>query len=425
MAEVKYFFATIGAFFVNIWVFLEHLFIIWPIEIACRIWYMLDPALYFRSLRIVEISEGAKPKNGDAYFIFALYTKTPLPAFTQNILDAIVRSGHNLVVVSHNNLSESLRENLLLNSHMLIERKGLGRDFGAYKDSVETVLERYPDAQRIILLNDSCFFLDRNLDALIGQLMGPQDYIGLTEVFQYHYHVQSFMLSFGPSIIHSGAFRKFWRKYKPISTRRWSIHHGELQLTRKLTKAGFRPHILYQAAELARHLNARSAKEAIESVKLLPTMLRETLLDQYLPVVGHNTTQRGGSSILEAVSFGVSRKGPESLRRRGEDPIGQIDTMARTLENWSVGLFTDRMTRLIATQNQMHCAGFLFMKYMGLPLFKRDIFYRNVYTLEEIYDFLNEIDEPMRDEIMGDLRRAGTGELLTGLYRILYNRGSI
>jgi hypothetical protein len=58
--------------------------------------------------------------------------------------------------------------------------------------------------------------------------------------------------------------------------------------------------------------------------------------------------------------------------------------------------------------DQAHVGGFLFMKYLGLPIIKRDIFFREVYTLEEIYWVSSEFNGPLRDEIMADLRRGGT-----------------
>jgi hypothetical protein len=65
------------------------------------------------------------------------------------------------------------------------------------------------------------------------------------------------------------------------------------------------------------------------------------------------------------------------------------------------------------------------MKYLGSPLIKRDIFYRGVYSLEEIYRILSDFNEPLRDEMMSDLRRGGTGANLRGLLRILHSHGSI
>src|SRR5262249_10190819 len=154
------------------------------------------------------------------------------------------RSPLNLVVVSNAELDSYLRAQLLEKCYLLIERANLGRDFGAYKDAINIVLRRARNVDRLGLLDDSLFYFLKGLNKLVSDLDGPQEFIGVTEVFEDHYHVQSFMLSLGPSVIRSRQFRKFWQRYRPISTRRWSIHKGEVRLTRRLTKAGFSPHVL-------------------------------------------------------------------------------------------------------------------------------------------------------------------------------------
>jgi hypothetical protein len=417
-------FRSLGYFLWDAYMFFEFLLLIAPIEFLMRLWYRLDPALYFRSKRIRSITEGKKEKADDVFYIFALYTKTEIPKFTRNFLDAINRAGHNLIIVSHANLTDKIREELLSHCYLLIERKGIGRDFGAYKDGIHTLLEKHPDPKRIVLSNDSCFFMERLLDRLIRDLNGPHEFIGVTEVFQYHYHVQSFLVSFGRNAIQSAAFEKFWRKYKPITTRRWSIHQGELKLTRRITAAGFRPHILYQAAELSSRLNDSTVKLAMESVRLMPVPFRRSLFESF----SGYTDGKTGASALEAVSYGVARN-PRYPSRYNDtpnaDPIASIGEIANTLEGWSAGVFVDELIKLIAKTNQMHTAGFLFIKYLGMPMFKRDIFYREIYSLEDVYRFLTSIEESMRDEIMSDLRRTGSGALHKGLYKILYRHGSI
>src|SRR5262249_20952941 len=145
---------------------------------------------------------------------------------------------------------------------------------------------RTRDIDRLMLVNDSLFFLERGLSKLIADLDGPQEFIGVTEVFEDHYHVQSFMLSLGPSVVRSTSFRKFWRRYRPISTRRWSIHKGEVRLTRRLTKAGFRPHVLFQAAQLIPYLRSRPAREVLEAVRLLPNYCRGQIYHEFNRIVG-------------------------------------------------------------------------------------------------------------------------------------------
>jgi hypothetical protein len=391
------------------------------IEGLMRLWFHLDPRVYSERLRIKRISEGALEWNSNKYVIFVLYAEAPLPNFTVNLLDAIERSPLNLVIVSNTELDVYFRAQLLDKCHLLIERANLGRDFGAYKDGVSVILRRAKDIERLILLNDSMFFFQRGLGKLISDLDGTQEFIGLTEVFDIHYHVQSFMLSFGPTVIKSKQFRKYWRSYRPISTRRWTIHKGEVGLSRRLTKAGFRPHILYQAAQLIPHLRTRPIREVLESVRFLPILYRQSLYREFERIIGGDSAS---VAEFEAISQGVRTVSPGGVPGRTETLPG-ITSQLQTMDRWSFDIFANKLIAAIARRNQVHVGGFIFMKYLGLPVIKRDIFYRELYSLEEIYRILGDFNEPLRDEIMSDLRRGGTGMNMKGILKMLYRHGSI
>ena len=79
----------------------------------------------------------------------------------------------------------------------------------------------------------------------------------------------------------------------------------------------------------------------------------------------------------------------------------------------------------VADRNQIHFGGFLFMKYLGLPAFKRDLFFRELYSLEEIDEELAVQPEWLKEEVLADLRQKGTAALLSGLAKIRYRHGSI
>lgn len=417
-------FTAMGAFLGTLWWKIENLLVIQPIELSMRAWYALDPRVYIQALRVKATIDGNVSRKDDVFFVFVLYAKTSLPDFTRNALDAIARSPHNLIIVSNAVLSHLLKAQLQDKCYKIIERNNLGRDFGAYKDGVNYVLEHHPDADRIVLMNDSVFFFQRTIDKLIADLNAPYDFIGVTETHQYHYHVQSFTLSFGQNVLRNKAFVTFWRKYRPISTRRFAIHRGELRLTRKLTRAGFRPHILYQPAHLLPHLQCKPVRESIELVRLLPVHARDDLYSHFLTVLGEKYSP-SSYAALEAVSQGIRRIQAGPLRGADAGQLGRINSRAAGMEQWSFGIFPNLIVSSISRSNQMHHGGLLFIKFLGMPLLKRDIFYRELFTLEETYRFLTDIGEPLRDEILADLRRSGSGANLRGLLRLMYRHGSI
>jgi hypothetical protein len=110
---------------------------------------------------------------------------------------------------------------------------------------------------------------------------------------------------------------------------------------------------------------------------------------------------------------------------QSELPAAGASKHAATVEKWLLDRFATQIVSTITKRNQIHLGGFLFMRHLGLPVIKRDIFYREVYALEDIYEILSEFQEPLRDEVMADLRRAGTALHLRGIRRLLYRHGSI
>jgi hypothetical protein len=390
-------------------------------ELVMRLWYRLDPRLYVERLRIKAVTQGELDRKSSQYAILALYMSQPLPNFTANILAALEASPVNLIVVASGRLEPYLRAQLLQRCHLLIERANLGRDFGGYRDGVSVLLRSAHDIDRLILLNDSLFYCQRGLAKLVADLCGPHEFIGVTEVFEIHYHVQSYMLSFGPAVVRNREFRKFWRKYRPVSTRRWSVHKGEVRLTRRLTKAGFRPHILYQAAQLIPHLRPRPMREVLEAARLLPLGDRRKLYSEFDRIIG---TDDISLPEFEAISHGIRSTTPGGPPSKAA-ALAAIGNQLETMDRWNFEIFSNKLVSIIGSRNQVHVGGFLFMKYLGSPVIKRDVFFRGVYPLEEIYRILTDFNEPLRDEMMSDMRRGGTGANLRGLLRILYSHGSI
>lgn len=415
---------AIGRFLNVIRLEIEYRVIIPIIEGLMRLWFHLDPRVYVEQLRIRDVVQGNIAKKSDRFAVFVLYSKTTLPSFTTNLIDAVACTNLNLVVVANSELDALTKARLLDQCWLLVERCNLGRDFGAYKDAIGVLLREQNRIDRLILLNDSLFYFKRGLDDLIRRIDGGQDFIGVTEVFEFHYHVQSFALSFGPRVINNKRFRKFWRRYRPISTRRWSIHRGEIALTRCLVRSGFRPTILFQAAELRPRLAELPVRGILESIHLLPTFFRSRFYHEASIIIGREDEPEALAAI-EAISEGVRRLDQGPANDTGPGALGSIGDHAEAMERWSFEILASKIVALLAGRNQIHVGGFLFMKYLGLPIIKRDIFYRDVYTLEDVYRILTELREPLRDDAMADLRRSGTAAHLNPFLKLLYRHGSI
>jgi hypothetical protein len=407
--------------------------IVYPIEGILRAWYHLNPRVYSERLRIRRITEGRVKQKSDRYVLFVVYAKQSVPAFIETLLQAIGRSRINLVISTNARITKEQRDALLDKCNLLIERVDLGRDFGGYRDGIRVLRRRCSNIERLILLNDSLFYFENGLDALVGGLDGEHDVIGMTEVFEHHYHIGSYAISVSRAVLQNPQFQRYWKKYRPIPTRRWSIHKGEVGLTRMLMKAGFKPHILYHGAQLTPYMRSASLHELMTAIHFLPNDFRNRLFD-YLDQL--RLAQTGSKlSAIDTLSRSVRRlqrfdnARVADLRLANTTKLLAISQLTTTThserERLARNSFVDMIISTITARNQIHVGGFLFVKYLSMPAFKRDIFYREVYGFADIDEILASIKEPMRREIMADLRQKGSQSHLKGLARILAKHGSI
>jgi hypothetical protein len=408
-------------------------FIIYPIEGILRAWYHLDPRVYSEHRRIRRITEGRLKQKSDRYVLFVVYAKQSIPVFIETIIQAIGRSHLNLVISTNARIIEKQRDLLLDKCNLLIERADLGRDFGGYRDGIRILQRRCSNIERLILLNDSLFYFENGLDGLVEGLDGEHDVIGMTEVFEHHYHIGSYAISVSRAVLQHPQFQRYWKDYRPIPTRRWSIHKGEVGFTRMLMKAGFKPHILYHGAQLTPYMRSANLHELMTAIHFLPNDFRNRLFDHLDQL---RIAQTGWKlSAIDTLSKSVKRlQGFDSpqmtnLRLASTTKLLAISHLTTTThserERVARNNFVDRIISTITTRNQIHVGGFLFVKYLSMPAFKRDIFYREVYGFADIDEILASIKEPMRREIMADLRQKGSQSHFKGLAKILAKHGSI
>jgi hypothetical protein len=356
---------------------LSYLFV-WLLEALQRWFLRLDPRLYSEAFRIQEVTEGLARYDSGKFAVFVLYANAPVPSFTMSFIAALNRRSFNVVIVANAALDETSKERLLRHCCLYIQRVNLGRDFGGYRDGVNLVLQRFPRIEKLIVANDSVYYLEAGLDRLVAELDGADDFVGISEVFEHHYHVASFLIAFGPSVLGDAAFREFWSSYRPISTRMWAILEGEGALTKRLIDAGHRPRILYKAEDLAPKLSAIGARELPGTVNLLSAPVREELLEK-------------------------------------ANLSGHCEDAARHA-------FVQAMIDAIKERNQMHAAGFLFMKFLDLPLLKRDLVFRELFSAQEAADILSDLGVA-RPEIVEDLAGRPAPARVDVLRRMQFRHG--
>ena len=346
------------------------------------------------------------PAAGDRYALVASFGRRKLPASLERVIPALKARGLNVVLCHNGPLDAEALERLRPHLHAVIKRPNLGRDFGAYCDGVRYLQRLKAPPKRVLFVNDSVFFLPQGLDKLIADLDDDRHaYIGLTENYQYHYHVGSFLWSINDTVFTSRAFRAFWNQYFPFSTRRYSIDCGEVRVTRYLMKkGGFVPHILYSMHEAGERLLNWSIDDVKENFHLLPLHARHL-----------------------AFQFGFEQVFVDPLQVRGGGPRndGALSRDLTASREIYAADYVRELVKFIEAGNQAHLGCGIFAKYLGMPAIKKDVVYRDNYHATDVITMMQDLGYPDLDEVALEIRRRGYPVIQGMLRRLLYVRGVI
>jgi hypothetical protein len=158
---------------------------------------------------------------------------------------------------------------------------------------------------------------------------------------------------------------------------------GEGRLTRTLLASGFKPRVLYQTEALRRRLCDCPPERLLAEAGRLPLRARRPLLRKW-----------------DAAAAGAAA--PAGAARLAGD-----------------------ITAAVNLRNQMHYGGFLFRRYLGLPIVKRDLVYRGVYSMQEVLANVDDLDAPLFEALAADFRARPDPKRYGLLRRLFYEHGAI
>ncbi|WP_158285428.1 rhamnan synthesis F family protein [Azospirillum sp. TSH64] len=161
-------------------------------------------------------------------------------------------AGFEVIFVSN---APTLAERSLANLRELcvtvIRRRNIGYDFGAFKDGLGVLgpLDRFDE---LLLANDSVYGPFHNLDAILKRTdSGRAAVWGITDSWQFGYHLQSYFLLFKRPALLSPAFVQFWQRLRYVQSKTWVVLRYEVGLSRALIKSGLRCAALYPYRQAA------------------------------------------------------------------------------------------------------------------------------------------------------------------------------
>ncbi|MFC5991919.1 rhamnan synthesis F family protein [Limoniibacter endophyticus] len=311
------------------------------------------------SSNIVETHDGHLHHSGNVYAIFLIWQPSGIPWYVRNALNALADTGVNVVLVINHPMTGDDLEEVKLKSKKILIRNNAGFDIGGFKDATLYCLEEFPEADRVIYLNDSTYFFENGLVDLFKRLADSKaDVTGAFENWEIKYHIQSFCFSVHGDVFRAEYFRDFWINYLLIDSRLWAIKAGEIGLSRAIVPKARTIEILYSPNDLRAPLGRLSKEDllALSRYTPAPTRLRMSDLSEMSP--------------------------PEII---------------------------DSVIAAIGQRSQIHTGGFLYRRFLGCPLMKRDLLYRLQFTSDEIEQALREIGhEDHLPQIMTDVRRKGS-----------------
>jgi lipopolysaccharide biosynthesis protein len=172
--------------------------------------------------------------------IFAHFdAENEVKPYVSHYLDRLRELCTRVVFVSTSQLGERQLEALWPRVDQVMLCENTGWDFGMWKHAIDHVDRSGVD--ELLLTNSSVFGPVFPLAPIFERMAAkPCDFWGMTDNFEWHWHVQSYFLVLRRAVIDSGAFQLFWNSVLPYRNKDAVVMSYELGLTQFLLDSGFR-----------------------------------------------------------------------------------------------------------------------------------------------------------------------------------------
>jgi lipopolysaccharide biosynthesis protein len=175
------------------------------------------------------------------------------------LVEQLDRCGFTVIIVSNSpKLDPDGITTLLPHCALVLHRRNVGYDFGAWRDGIMQI----PDLaalDQLLITNDSVFGPLQDLNQILVRCDPDQaDVWGITESYDTRFHLQSYFMLFNNPVLCSTKFQKFWNGMRYIENKRVVIFQYEIGLSQLLVKQGFRVRALHPYRQLVEAVLAHS-----------------------------------------------------------------------------------------------------------------------------------------------------------------------
>lgn len=244
------------------------------VKLKRELYRLVHPVHWYRQLRyqgqrvqtglfgapVFEDYSAALPKvdRGDHLIGLVLYAPSGIRPDTLSVLSALasIPTMKPFVMCNHTMTDQDKRQLKTLGVPY-VQAHNRGWDFGTYRNFCLTAHHHLNpeslDHIRLTFMNDSFIFplMGQGLDFL-KRLQGP-GFCGPIEQTSSQIrsrHLCSFCISFSGSKLRDSAFVSFWRGYRPLADRFYTIRSGEVGFSRAMLSAGHDLHPAFSKQDL-------------------------------------------------------------------------------------------------------------------------------------------------------------------------------
>ncbi|TGL16495.1 hypothetical protein EHQ46_18450 [Leptospira yanagawae] len=218
-------------------------------ELLLRIIYKFHKFYLFKLLFLnkkpkILLNQNYHKRKNDKLVLFSTFNLHG--KITENLkfyLKNLYELGSDIVLVDTSPISlESEINSIKPYLNQYIWRENIGYDFGSWKTGLFKT-EQWREYNQIILTNDSIYGPLYPLNPIFQKFSSLDiDVWGLTDSFEFEYHLMSYFLVFQNKVINSDAFLKFWQNlnFYPTKLKKLLILEYEVGGTKYWLKNGFK-----------------------------------------------------------------------------------------------------------------------------------------------------------------------------------------
>ncbi len=203
----------------------------------------LEAQLYRRRTWVVQRWAGYKTiQDAKRIAIFAHYDRQGrLPDYVRYYLKQLQAVGYTIIFVSNSpKLTTEVLAELRSLCGLVLRRRNLGYDFGAYRDALREI----PDLvalDSLILANDSVYGPFQPLVEVLRKA-DPEiaDIWGINDSYDGRYHLQSYFLLLHRSALTAERLNQFWDRLLYVRSKAFVVRYYEIGFSRAAAAAGLR-----------------------------------------------------------------------------------------------------------------------------------------------------------------------------------------